>query len=171
MDGMNEIIGGITSTLKKDILELFVDENEILCGDFFEYFNSAIDNIDKTFINLDTEYKRFKYFTELGTYIPPQEYIIGQRLNESTMSNTFSIRPINCTQQWIPIRYVLKNFFQMKNILSDTLKYINDIIHCETILINFIQGSVWKEKQEKHDSQCVLPIFLFFDDYEVGSHS
>ncbi|XP_060846411.1 uncharacterized protein LOC132926082 [Rhopalosiphum padi] len=35
--------------------------------------------------------------------------------------------------------------------------------------MNFIQGSVWKEKQEKHDSQCVLPIFLFFDDYEVGN--
>ncbi|XP_050058270.1 uncharacterized protein LOC126550517 [Aphis gossypii] len=66
------------------------------------------------------------------------------------MSNTFSIRPINCTQQY-------------------TLKYINDIIHCETILINFIQGSVWKEKQKKHDSQCVLPIFLFFDDYEIGN--
>lgn len=27
MDGMNEIFGGITSTLKKDILELFVDKN------------------------------------------------------------------------------------------------------------------------------------------------
>jgi len=146
--------------LKKGILELSIDKNEISCGDFFEYFNSAIDNIDKTFMNLDTEYKRFKYFTELGTYITPQEYKIGQRLNESTISNTFSITPINFTQQFIPIRYVLKNFFQMKNILSDTLKYINYIVHCETILINFIQGSVWKEKQEKHGSQCVLPFFF-----------
>lgn len=110
MDGINETIG--TSTLKKGILELSIDKNEISCGDFFEYLNSAIDNIDKTFINLDTEYKRFKYFTELGTYIPPQEYIIGQRLNESTISNTFSIIPINCTQQFIPIRYVLKKFFK-----------------------------------------------------------
>jgi len=129
MDGINEIIGGITNTLKKGILELSIDKNEISCGDFFEYFNSAIDNIDKTFMNLDTEYKRFKYFAELGTYLAPQEYIIGQRLNESTISNTFSITPINCTQQFIPIRYVLKKFFQMKNILSDTLKYINYIIH------------------------------------------
>lgn len=169
MDGVNEIITGITNTLKKSIIEFSAAKNEIQCEDFYEYFNYEINKIDKAFANLDTEYKRFKYFTELGTYIPPQEYVIGQRLNESTRSNRFSITPINCTQQLIPIRFVLKNFFQMKNILSDTLKYINDIKHCDTILINFIQGSVWKEKQIEHGSQCVLPIFLFFDDYEVGN--
>jgi hypothetical protein len=57
----------------------------------------------------------------------------------------------------------------MKRILSDTLKYMNDIMHSDTILMNFIQRSVWKEKQKEHGSQCVLPIFLFFDDYEVGN--
>ncbi|KAF0712771.1 SAM domain-containing protein [Aphis craccivora] len=36
-------------------------------------------------------------------------------------------------------------------------------------LMNFTQGSVWRKKQKDHESQIVLPIFLFFDDYEVGN--
>lgn len=138
MNGINEIVAGITGTLKKSIVEFSADKNKIPCGDLYEFFNYEISKIDKTFANLDTEYKRFKYFT----YIPPQEYVIGQRLDESTRANTFSITPVNCTEQLIPIRFVLKKFFQIKSILSDTLKYINDIKHCDTILINFIQGSV-----------------------------
>ncbi|CAI6359118.1 unnamed protein product [Macrosiphum euphorbiae] len=41
---------------------------------------------------------------------------------------------------------------------------------CDTILMNFFQSSLWKNKIEEHDkNQIVLPIFLFFDDYEVGN--
>lgn len=159
MDGINEIIIGITDTLKNSILEFSADNEEINREDFYDYFKCEINKIDKTFTNLDTEYKRFKYFTELGTYIPPHEYIIGQRLNETTRTNIFSITSVNCTQQLIPVRLVLKIFFQMKSILSETLKYMSDIMHCNTILMHFIQGSVWKEKQKEHGFQCVLPIF------------
>jgi len=36
--------------------------------------------------------------------------------------------------------------------------------------MNFIQGSLWKNKMKEHDNnQVVLPIFMFFDDYEVGN--
>lgn len=36
--------------------------------------------------------------------------------------------------------------------------------------MNFTQGSVWCKKLQKYpEPQIVLPIFLFFDDYEVGN--
>jgi hypothetical protein len=46
---------------------------------------------------------------------------------------------------------------------------LNDII-----FINFVQGSVWKNKIKNHESQIVFPLFLFFDDFKIenplGSH-
>lgn len=77
--------------------------------------------------------------------------------------------PINCTEQLIPLRHVLKNFFQLKNVLSDTLEYINKCKIQNSILINFVQGSVWKKKESEHGSQIVLPFFLFFDNFEIGN--
>lgn len=40
---------------------------------------------------------------------------------------------------------------------------MNEIKMCDTILMNFIQGSLWKNKIEDHDkNKIVLQIFLFF---------
>lgn len=77
--------------------------------------------------------------------------------------------PVNCTQQFIPIRHVLHTFFLIKNILSETLQYIDTCKLHNSAYTNFTQGSVWLKKQEYHESQIVLTIFLFFDDYEVGN--
>jgi len=57
----------------------------------------------------------------------------------------------------------------MKNVLFETLLYLNKYKLYNSALMNFTQGSVWRKKQKDHKSQIVLPIFLFFDDYEVGN--
>lgn len=57
----------------------------------------------------------------------------------------------------------------MKNVLSETLLYLNKCKLYNSPLMNFTQGSVWRKKQKDHESQIVLPISLVFDDYEVGN--
>lgn len=162
IEGMTDIINGIKSSL--------LNNNCIIPPNISNHINSVFANIDNTFCNLNTEYKRIKYYTEKGSYIPPQEYVVGEKLKDKINHNIFSIIPTDCTAQFISTRHVLKKFFEMKNILSDTLDYINEIKSCDTILMNFIQGSLWQNKIKDHDkNQIVLPIFLFFDDYEVGN--
>lgn len=56
--------------------------------------------------------------------------------------------PIQCTQQIIPLRYILKNFFHIKNVLLDTLEYVDKLKVHSSILINFVQCSVWKKKKK-----------------------
>jgi len=51
-------------------------------------------------------------------------------------------------------------------VLLDTLEYVDKLKAHSSILINFVQ---WKKKEKDHGTQIVLPIFLFFDDYEVGN--
>ncbi|KAF0706641.1 SAM domain-containing protein, partial [Aphis craccivora] len=85
------------------------------------------------------------------------------------VSKLLSNVPVNCTQQFIPMRHVLQNFFKLKNVLTDTLEYMNKCRLYNSVLMNFTQGSVWQEKLKSYQSQIVLPIFLFFDDYEIGN--
>lgn len=164
---MADIFHSLHQTLKNSTNKLLLDSK--ISNESFDHFNNILDVIEHPFIDLSTEYKRIKYFTELGTYIEPCEYIVGERLNETRKNNSFYLVPVHCTEQFIPIRSVLKNFFQMKNVLSDTLEYMNKCKHSKKILLNFVQGSVWKDKEKYHESQTVLPIVLFFDDYEIGN--
>ncbi|KAE9543677.1 hypothetical protein AGLY_002073, partial [Aphis glycines] len=164
---MSLIFDGINHTLRSSVSKFLLDSN--ISNECFDHFNSILEVVKDPFNDLNTEYKRFKYYTKLGTYILPQEYVIGEQLNENRQNNDFALIPVNCTQQFIPIRHVFYNFFKMKNVLSETLLYLNKCKLYNSALMNFTQGSVWRKKQKDHESQIVLPIFLFFDDYKVGN--
>jgi len=44
-----------------------------------------------------------------------------------------------------------------------------------SIISNFLQGSVWQSKLQKHNGRIVLPLFMFVNDFKsgnaLGSHS
>jgi len=107
---------GIIEGIKQSLL----NSNLTIPHNISDHLKSVFENIDTTFSNLNTEYKRIKYYTEKGSYIAPQEYVVGERLNDNINQNNFSIIPINCTPQFIPVRHVLKKCFEIKDILSDT---------------------------------------------------
>ncbi|CAH2091397.1 unnamed protein product [Euphydryas editha] len=126
-----------------------------------------------------TEHKRLKYFTELGSYIPPKQIIIGRRMSTLKKRGVVSVVPIDCTEQFIPLRLTLQKFFSLDNILTETLNYIK-CLSAEPrrdLMENYIQGSFWVNEMKNHKSKgkVVLPLFMFFDDYEsgnvLGSHS
>lgn len=167
VEGVNGIVGGIKNSLINTTSLLLTDDS--ISTNIFESLNLKINNIDNNFTCFNSEYKRMKYYSDLGTFILPQEFIIGERLNENRNKNCFTITPTNCTEQLVPLRKVLKKFLELKNVLVDTLEYMNKIKSYDTIIVNFIQGSIWQKKINNHKNQLVLPIFLFFDDYEVGN--
>jgi len=141
VNDMTSIFDNIHHTLKIRVSKLLSDGNiSIEC---FNHFNSILDIIENPFSDLNTEYKRIKYYTQIGIYVPPQEYIVGERLIENLQHNDFTLVPVNCTQQFIPMRHVLQNFFKLKNVLTDTLEYMNKCRFYNSVLMNFTQGSVF----------------------------
>lgn len=144
MEGINGIVGGIKSPLINTTSQLLTDDS--ISTNVVDGLNLKINNIDNNCTCFSSEYKRMKYYTDLGTFILPQEVTIGERLNENRNRNCFTITPTNCTEQLIPLRKVLKKFLELKNVLVDTLDYINKIKSNDTIIVNFIQGSIWKKK-------------------------
>jgi len=70
--------------------------------------------IENSFTNFKTEHKRFSYYAEQGSFIKPEEKVVGQRLNTVMKSGISVSKPSNCTEQFIPLRIVLKKCFRLK---------------------------------------------------------
>ncbi|KAL5245948.1 hypothetical protein ACI65C_013356 [Semiaphis heraclei] len=73
----------------------------------------------------------------------------------------------------LPAECVLQKFFSLENVLSETFDFMATLKNNSGVITNFIQGRQTRIKH--HEGRLVLPLFMFFDDYEsgnvLGSHS
>lgn len=83
-------------------------------------------------------------FQQLGTYIAPQEYLLGER-NDVTKNGILIAKSIPVRAQFILIRLVFKQFFETSGIFDETLNYINSLQENNYIISNFIQAKLWKD--------------------------
>ena len=62
----------------------------------------------------------------------------------------------------------------MPGVFDNTMGYVNYLKFCKEIISNIIQGPFWGEKSTPFEGNMVLPLFMYFDDYEnnnpLGSH-
>lgn len=136
---------------------------------------SVVDNLTKPFQNMETESQRFSKFRKCDTFIVPESYKIGERTEFKSTPTGVTRKEVSVVAQFIPIRHVLKKFFEMPGIFAKTMEYVNLLNSNSHIISNIIQCSHWKEKIAGHDKEkIVLPLMMFFDDYEnnnpLGSH-
>ena len=52
--------------------------------------------------------------------------------------------------QFIPIRRVLKKFFEMPDIFDKTMEYVERLESCNGILSNIVQNPFWAKKCTPH---------------------
>lgn len=137
--------------------------------------DTVLDNNSRPFEKLKTEYKRFYYFKKNRSFIPPHQYVIGQTIVQSTRNGVVVSEPINVTGQWISLRETLKLILHIPGFLLHIKKYVKLLLNETNTVSNFIQGELWRNKLKTHGSKYVLPLFIFFDDYDtgnvLGSHS
>lgn len=121
-----------------------------------------------------TEWQCLHAFERAQSYIPPQEYSIGERLEFRRGDDAPRAEMVDVTGQFIPLRKTLKIFFEMPRVLDETLDYIKDLKNHTEVMSNFIQGELWKDMSLQFGEQLVFPLFMYFDDYEnnnpLGSH-
>ncbi|XP_031329088.1 uncharacterized protein LOC116160090 [Photinus pyralis] len=79
------------------------------------------------------------------------------------------MKNVPCYEYVIPLRKVLQSFFSLESVLLETLQYIKKLNSQEGYIGNFIQGSFWKSRVSRYGNRVVLPLFLFFDDFETGN--
>lgn len=126
---------------------------------------------------LSTEFKRFKILQASGGFIPADNYVVGDRLDDILCLGRVEQERISVKAKHVPMREILRKFFSLSNVLQSVLTYMSELeqeSRCG-IISNFIQNTLWKEKLKNFPNKLVLPLFIYFDDFEVnnplGSHA
>ncbi|XP_044011924.1 uncharacterized protein LOC122854951 isoform X1 [Aphidius gifuensis] len=154
--------------IKKNIIDkLSIDSEKSAISKIFE-------NCTNEFNEFKTEHKAFKRFKELGTYIPPVSYLIGNRQEYYQKQSNQILKMIQVTVEFIPLRDVFKKFFELPHVYNDMINYIQVLKDSPTINSNFIQGNLWQKIVSHDENKLILPLFFYYDDYEndnpLGSH-
>lgn len=151
--------------LKKHVIDI-VQDHDIPVQHYIDESFDVLTNVLETF---NSEHLRLKLLKESGCYIPPEEIVIGEHI-EQTSSNCEPHHK-TVTAAFIPLRHVLKSFFQLPNVFQFTNNFIKNIPH-PSQCNNLVFSSYWKEivtNIEIKTNHVILPLTIFFDEYEVGN--
>lgn len=142
-------------------------------GDSDESYKNIADALNCTknaFCGLETEYLRFKKLVNIGVLIPPTKQKIGIKYVPSTSKHLNIIESHEeVYAKFIPLRQVLKCVFEIKGVFQTVMTYKEKLENKNHILSNFIQGTLWKNLIREYRTKLVIPLLLFFNDYETGN--
>lgn len=158
------------SLLKDKMLEVKYDSNHT--KDILLMF----DQLSNPFSSISSEHLRFKTFDEIGILIRPRLVDIGCRLNDKMKAGRVIFEPKVFQMSFVPLRHVLKTILQDCNLFEVIIKFMNHLeSNSNKCVSNFVQCKLWKSKLEKNSQKILLPLFLYFDDFEInnalGSHA
>lgn len=147
------------------------------------------------FNSIASEHKILSHFQTLGTYIPPEQVVIGEREEYRSKNSEQVLVNVPVTIEIIPIRSVIKKVFELPGFFDRTMQYIHFCTNASnTIIYNLVQCSLYQAKVkqfyarraavnnekilnegEKSDENIVvMPLFLYDDavahNNPLGSH-
>lgn len=172
----NFLTDGFIDILKDKVIHYLKSSDALqsCIDEVSEMFNVLSD----PFNGLDTDYKRMKSFTVNDHYIPPVTFTISESCFKSFKTSSGPIvKRVKTTGQFIPLRQVLKKFFELPGALSETLKYVESLKSSNSqVISNVIQGQLWLSKISKFSStDIVFPLTCYYDELEsnaaLGPHS
>lgn len=136
------------------------------------------DEIKKTFnayqdpfSTYDSEDKRLRIYRKMHLYINPVLTPIAEiPIPLGLPKNKVLIQYETISIVHLPLKNSLSRLLKIDGLLEATLDYMEHLKTQEDVLINFVQGTLWKRQLENfRKSGIVLPLFIFFDDVETGN--
>lgn len=176
IDDLLEFNSMFLSILKEKISRVISLCNDDNIGNELSQIKDIILNFGSPFESMQTEYLRLQTLDEQGLLVRPEEVSIGYRLNDRLCNGRVVLEPRADKISVIPLRLVFKKLLEHSNMFEIILNYISYLKTTESELISsFIQSQLWKEKLRINQNKIILPLFLYFDDFEVnnplGSHA
>lgn len=172
IDGFRDsVLKSIIKTIENSLQDSAVN-NSIPVSHLPDVTNRISNIIALPFDKFSTEYKRLTFFEQQNTYVKPLSIVIGERMDTVKQNGIRRLMPVTCEQSFISLRQVLKLFFSLDGVLIETLNYMNILNNRDSpdaAIENFIQGSYWKNVIHRYGDNIVMPLFMYFDDYETGN--
>ncbi|CAG9782655.1 unnamed protein product [Diatraea saccharalis] len=176
LENLQNIISHSVVPLLREALQNMVNKSSIVSNhSVLEVVQTVINTVNSGLNKFSSEHRRLNYFQRCQTYIPPQSIVVGERQEPNTVNDRDVFSSVTRSMQFIPLRKVLHAFFSLESLLADTLQHMENLYSNITRIQNFIQGNYWQSKRTGNAGRIVVPLFIFFDDYEtsnaLGSHS
>lgn len=135
-----------------------------------------INLMENSFKNLSSDKLRQRYFENSHYLIQPVSYCVGTMSTCKILDNNAMFNIQSVPAHFIPLRKLLKYIFELPHVLHLTLKNIKEINEsCSRDIFDFLGSPLWNEISKNYTGNIVIPIFLFFDDFEInnplGSHA
>ena len=154
-------------SIKKDIILVF-EKYEVSPLVLKEVLN-CIQNHEQIFIYIDTEDKRSNLLKQRGL-IEPKEFVIGSTYEECLKDNKPILEPVSLVGFQIPLRKSLKAFLEIPGMFVEIFNYMKELSKQNDIITNILQSELWiKKYSKKFANDIVMPLFVFYDDVEVGN--
>lgn len=130
--------------------------------------NESFEKLENPFTNLNTEWKRNKYFKEKWGVVEPNEITLGVRYDNklNKKSGTYDQVPVNDTFIYVPILETLK--FMCRNPdICDLLR--KDCRSEPDTFTDFSDGSYFKSHPLFTTKRHALQIQIYYDDFETAN--
>lgn len=173
---------GYFSLFKEIILHLVGDNTNTKNA---EVIDQMCDKIMNSFNKLDTDYKIMNHIKNTNYYIEPISHNIGYSEDSHKHDRRTELILKKRTAIYIPIEKTLQQFLEIPGILDKIICYHNETYIKrsflnpddgeEQYLKNILDGTIWKNVLFRNKEKFVLPLTVYFDDFEVcnplGSHT
>lgn len=130
--------------------------------------NESFEKLENPFTNLNTEWKRNKYFKEKWGVVEPVEITLGVRYDSrlNQQSGTYDQVPVKDTFIYVPILETLK-FMCRNSEICDLLK--KDCRSEPDTFTDFSDGSYFKTHPLFATKKNALQIQIYYDDFETAN--
>lgn len=132
--------------------------------------NDIFQKYSNPFAKFETERKRITIFKNRNLFVEPKKCLLEEKTESTYRTTQLSVKAKSVYAIHMPIRYSMTKLFEMEGLFQATMSHIQLLKNEESIMSNFIQGTLWKEKiRSFHADDIILPLGVFFDDVETGN--
>ncbi|KAF6209466.1 hypothetical protein GE061_015213, partial [Apolygus lucorum] len=163
LDYQQDVLYVALNNLFQNYLTLELDWSQL--GQFLDTFKVLLTNSVKP---LRTIHSRMRYYDSLGTFISPQQVLLGYNMRPRTLRSPPLSTPIFA--QFIPIRRVLASLFSLPGLMEEMDAYLANMADNES-LRHFVHSPTWLHTLagRPDDGSKWYPIHIFFDDFQPGN--
>ena len=137
----------------------------------------VLDQYKDLFREFESEKLRFKEYKNNSIYQEPISIDIGECENsdeeqdeqEESLNLPSKRILVKAKATYIPLSNSLKQLLELPGLFYEILKYIEELKKDTNCLTNIMQGKLWNSKYKFEKEKIVLPILLYYDDFEPGN--
>lgn len=122
----NILFNNVISNIENDVLSVI--QKNTTTSDLITQVKSIFSKNYNIFNDFNTKHKVLKTFNKLNSFISPESILLGYRHEFTKKDNIQQLQMKPVTAEFIPLRKVLKSFFEIPQIFVSTIEYMNNLM-------------------------------------------